>query len=119
MRILAVEDDSEYLEMLQVVMESLGHTVIIAPNGADALRQLRAQQVDVILSDVRMPEMDGVEFHEQVRAMTDFRNTPFIFLTGISDLTAVRAVCRTDADLLLQKPFPADKLLELFSGKLK
>ncbi len=119
MRILAVEDDMEYLEMLQVVMESLGHTVMIAPNGVEGLRQLETQPVDVIISDVRMPEMDGVEFHERVRDITDHRNTPFIFLTGVSDLTAVRDVCRTDADLLLQKPFPVDKLLELFSGKLK
>ncbi len=119
MRILAVEDDAEYLEMLQVVFEGLGHTVMIAPNGMEALKVLSAQHVDVILSDVKMPEMDGVELHERVRAMTDYRNTPFIFLTGISNLKAVRDVCRTDADLLLQKPFPADKLLELFSGKLK
>jgi len=65
-----------------------------------------------------MPGMDGIEFHRKVREKPEHRNTPFIFLTGISDISGVRAVCAPDLDLLLQKPFPVDKLLKLFSGKL-
>jgi CheY-like chemotaxis protein len=54
-----------------------------------------------------------------VRAKPDYRNTPFVFLTGIDDLSRVKAVCQADCDLLLQKPFPVDSLLRIFSGKLK
>jgi CheY-like chemotaxis protein len=119
MRILAVEDDPEYLEMLQVALQSLGHTIVIAHDGAEALKTLETQPIDVIVSDVKMPGMDGIAFHEKVRKKPEHRNTPFIFLTGISDISGVRAVCKPDFDLLLQKPFPVDKLLKLFSGKLK
>ena len=119
MRILAVEDEPEYLEMLQVVMTSLGHTIVIAPNGNAGLAVLDKQTIDVVVSDVRMPEMTGVEFHRHLRERAEHRNTPFIFLTGVDDLTEVRAACKTDADLLLQKPFPIDKLLKMFSGKMK
>ncbi len=119
MRILAVEDEPEYLEMLQEVMNSLGHTIVIAPNGKEGLAVLESQTIDVVVSDVKMPEMSGVEFHRRVREHPEHRNTPFIFLTGVDDLTEVRAACKTDADLLLQKPFPIDKLLKMFSGKMK
>lgn len=119
MRILAVEDDREYLEMLREVLESLGHTMLLANDGAEGLKLLENQTVDVIVSDVKMPGMDGLEFHERVRASTNHRNTPFVFLTGISNLDAVRAACNPDLDLLLQKPFPVDKLLQIFSGSVR
>ena len=118
MRILAVEDEPEYLEMIREVLGSLGHTIALAANGDEALTLLDQQQVDVIISDVKMPVMDGVDFHRRVRAMPRYTNTPFIFLTGVSDLSRVKAACSADADLLLQKPFPVDSLLRLFSGKL-
>jgi len=119
MRILAVEDEPEYLEMLQEVMNSLGHTITIAQNGKEALSLVDRQPIDVVVSDVKMPEMNGIEFHQQLRERPGHRNTPFIFLTGIDDLTAVKAVCERDCDLLLQKPFPIDRLLQLFAGKIK
>lgn len=118
MRILAVEDEPEYLEMIQEVLGSLGHTISLAASGDEALSLLDQQQVDVIISDVKMPVMDGVDFHGRVRAIPRYKNTPFIFLTGVSDLTRVKAACSSDTDLLLQKPFPVDSLLRLFSGKL-
>lgn len=119
MRILAVEDEPEYLEMLQEVMKSLGHSIIIAQNGQEALGLADAQKIDVVVSDVKMPGMNGIEFHRKLREKPDYRNTPFIFLTGVDDITHVKAECKRDTDLLLQKPFPIDKLLQMFSGRLK
>jgi CheY-like chemotaxis protein len=119
MRILAVEDEPEYLEMLQEVMNGLGHTITIAANGAEALAMLDTHKIDVVVSDVKMPQMNGLEFHQKLREKPDYRNTPFIFLTGTDDLTSVKAACKKDCDLLLQKPFPIDKLLQLFAGQIR
>ncbi len=119
MRILAVEDEPEYLEMLEDVMNSVGHTITIATDGFQALEKLKNERIDVILSDVKMPNMDGIEFHKRVRAMKDYANTPFIFLTGVKELDSIQSACKADCDLILQKPFPVDKLLELFSGQMK
>jgi CheY-like chemotaxis protein len=119
MRILAVEDEPEYLEMLQEVMIGIGHTITIATNGADALSILDRQPIDVIVSDVRMPKMNGLEFHAKVRDKPQYRNTPFIFLTGVNDLTEVKAASKGDCDMLLQKPFPIDSLIRLVAGKSK
>ncbi len=118
MKVLAVEDEPEYLEMLQDVIRSIGHDVTIARNGVEGMDVLRREQVDVILSDVSMPLMDGLEFHRRVRAMEGHRETPFIFLTGVTDIGAVAAECRNDRDLVLQKPFPVDHLIRIFAGKL-
>ncbi len=119
MRILAVEDEPEYLEMLREVIKSLGHTIILAGGGEEALTILDRQPIDVIISDVSMPGMDGLEFHSLVRSREAHRNTPFIFLTGVEDVTNIRAASRGDCDLLLQKPFPIDSLLKMFSGQLR
>jgi CheY-like chemotaxis protein len=119
MRILAVEDEPEYLEMLEEVMNAVGHTITIAKDGHEALERLQHEKIDVIVSDVKMPNMDGVEFHKRVRAMKEYANTPFIFLTGVKELDSVKEACKADCDLLLQKPFPVDKLLEMFSGQMK
>lgn len=119
MRILAVEDEPEYLEMLQEVMKSLGHTITLAGGGEEALAILDRQPIDVIISDVSMPGMDGLRFHSLVRGRDAHRNTPFIFLTGVDDLTDIKAASRGDCDLLLQKPFPVDSLLKMFSGQLR
>jgi CheY-like chemotaxis protein len=119
MRILAVEDEPEYLEMLQEVMQSIGHTIVIALNGAEALDLLEKQKIDVIVSDVKMPMMNGIEFHRRLRALPEHRNTPFIFLTGVNDVSEVKAACALDSDLILQKPFPIDELIKLFAGQIK
>lgn len=118
MRILAVEDQPEYLEMLQEVMTAVGHTLVIARDGREGLKILDEEEIDVIISDVAMPTMGGIEFHEAVRRRREHANTPFIFLTGVTNLAKVKQACSTEADLLLQKPFPIDKLLEMFSGRL-
>ncbi len=119
MRILAVEDEPEYLEMLQDVMKSLGHSITLAGGGEEALAILDRQPIDVIISDVAMPGMDGLRFHNLVRGREAHRNTPFIFLTGVDDLSEIKAASRGDCDLLLQKPFPVDSLLKMFSGQIR
>ena len=119
MNVLAVEDDPDYLEMLQMVVNSVGHSIIVASNGIEALELLEKEKIDVILSDVNMPAMDGIEFHKKVRAKPDYANTPFIFLTGTTDMASVKAVCQPDRDMLLSKPFPVDHLIQIFAGKLK
>ena len=75
--------------------------------------------VRMLIAGPRMPKMNGLEFHAKVRDKPQYRNTPFIFLTGVNDLTEVKAASKGDCDMLLQKPFPIDSLIRLFAGKFK
>ena len=73
----------------------------------------------MILSDVIMPSMDGIELHRQLRSKKEYKDTPFIFLTGATNVKRVKEECTTKEDMLLQKPFPVERLLQMFSGKTK
>jgi CheY-like chemotaxis protein len=117
MKILAVEDEPEYLEMLSEVVSSLGHSLAVAGNGLEALTMAEKEKMDLVVADVRMPVMDGIEFHERLREQPGYATTPFIFLTGIGEIGKVREACTTASDMVLQKPVPIEKLLQLFSGK--
>jgi CheY-like chemotaxis protein len=119
MRILAVDDEPEYLEMLQEVMKSLGHSITTAARGEDALAILDRQSMDVIIADVKMPGMSGIELHAAVRSRAAYRNTPFIFLTGHETGEDLKRAMVADCDLLLRKPFPVERLLRLFSGQTR
>jgi CheY-like chemotaxis protein len=118
-KVLAVEDDPEYLEMLKDIVLSVGHSLVIARNGVEAIQALEGEKIDVILSDVGMPTMDGVELHKQVRLREQHKETPFIFLTGLPNIARVREACTSNHDMVLQKPVPVDTLIKIFSGSLK
>ncbi len=117
MRILAVEDEPEYLEMLQEVMKSLGHSITITARADEALGVLDRQPIDVIIADVRMPGMSGIQLHEEVRRRAKYRNTPFIFLSGYETPPELGGATQSDCDLFLRKPFPLEGFLQLFSGQ--
>lgn len=119
MKILAVEDEGEYLEMLQMVMGSIGHSIVVAKNGIEAIRILEKEKVDVILSDVTASAMDCIQLHREIRAQRKFKDTPFIFLTGMTNMKQVRDECTTNSDMLLQKPVSMERLLRMFSGQVR
>jgi two-component system chemotaxis response regulator CheY len=119
MKVLAVEDQPEYLEMLQMVMNGIGHSIIVAKDGIEALRILEKEKIDVIMSDVAMPTMDGIELHKMIRAKPEHKDTPFIFLTGVTNLKEIKKECSSPKDLLLQKPISVERLLKMFSGQIK
>ena len=109
-RILVVDDDKGVREALSEFLISLGYTVVMAENGEEALRQYRKGEFDVIMADLIMPNMDGMELLRRIR---DTKNDEVIFLmiTGHPSIgTAVEAINR-GADDYITKPF-SPKYLE-------
>jgi DNA-binding NtrC family response regulator len=103
-RILVVDDDKGVREALSEYLISLGYTVVMAENGESALAQYRKGEFDVIMADLIMPNMDGMELLERIR---NDKNDEVIFLmiTGHPSIgTAVEAINR-GADDYITKPF--------------
>jgi two-component system alkaline phosphatase synthesis response regulator PhoP len=85
-RILIVDDDPQAVEILTRMLEREGYECISAASGAAALQLLRTQIVDVILLDVMMPEMDGLQVCERLRQDSELRQIPVILLTAKDDM---------------------------------
>lgn len=109
--VLVVEDEQAILEIITYLLQDEGYKVLQASNGTAALLLLEEDRPDLIISDIRMPGMDGFELCERVRANPDFVQLPFIFLTGKDERADMRRGMGLGADDYLTKPFEPEDLL--------
>ena len=84
MKVLAVDDNRTNLHILQVFLKKLGHQVILAENGEEAVRMFQSEAPDLVLLDIMMPVMDGFEAARRIKAMTQERWAPVIFLSALN-----------------------------------
>ena len=98
--ILLVDDNKMGLAARRVVLEELGHTVVTAANGQDALNAVDAQSFDLLITDWKMPKVDGIELIRRLRE-NQFPS-PIILLSGFADNTGIRED-KTGADAVVQK----------------
>jgi CheY-like chemotaxis protein len=111
--ILAVDDLPQTLTMLEKVLTGKGYDVLTAPNGLSALEVLKKQDVDLIISDILMPEMDGYRFCFEVRKNEKTRSTPFIFYSShYSNKAEIEFGEKLGADGYLVRPLEISKLLD-------
>jgi cyclic di-GMP phosphodiesterase len=103
--ILVVEDDAQVREVLTEHLADLHYTVLSAPSAEEALRQLETITPDLVLTDVHMGEMSGIDLCAKLKADQRFQLTPVIILAGQSDLKARVAGLAAGADDFFSKPF--------------
>ena len=111
-RVLAVDDDPTILRLLQVNLEMEGHEVLTAEDGHSALAVIRAERPDVVLLDVMMPEMDGFQVCESVRADPDIADTPIVFVSARAQQADLDRGYASGADGYITKPFDPVDLVE-------
>lgn len=99
-RILLVDDNANGLAARRTVLEELGHKVITSSCGADALDQFAAHTIDLVVTDYKMPRMDGLELIGRLRAQSP--SLPIVLLSGFSDSLGL-GEASTGADVVLQK----------------
>jgi len=120
-KLLLVEDEIELVSIVQTYFRDEGFEVRIALNGIEALKVVRDFKPDVIVSDVKMGQMDGFEFFEALKKLPEFSNTPFIFLTIMDDRSSVERATKLGASGYMTKPFDVEELHEMIqkvmSGK--
>ena len=117
--ILVVDDDEMNLNIARMILEKkLSCCVITATSGAKALEILRRQYVSLVLLDVLMPEMDGIETLEKIRAEENLEDIPVIMLTATVDKEIIKKSIHLGVTDYLKKPFLPNELIERVSKKL-
>jgi len=110
MNILIVDDEPEYRMLLGHHLEVEGHTVFLSENGEEGIKVLDAEKIDLIISDVYMPVMDGLKFHKTVRSISKFVSIPFLFVSGFDDQHTLSAVNSSKLDGFIRKARPLSEL---------
>jgi class 3 adenylate cyclase len=115
---LVVDDDAMNRMVLQRSLEREGHAVRVAANGRAALELLRSEPFDIVLLDVLMPEMDGLELLELIQSDDELRATPVIMISALDDMASVVRCIELGAEDYLPKPIDPVLLRARINGCL-
>ncbi|MBF8296425.1 MAG: two component transcriptional regulator, LuxR family [Bacteroidetes bacterium] len=111
-KLLLVEDEEELVRIVQTYFRDEGYEVRIAFNGNEGLKVVRDFKPDVIVSDVKMGQMDGFEFFEALQKLPEFSKIPVLFLTIMDDRSSTERATQLGAAGYMTKPFDVEELHE-------
>jgi DNA-binding NtrC family response regulator len=118
--ILVVDDEAEIRSSVRRILETKGHQVTEAPDGKTALRHFAGNPADLVISDVYMPDMDGIEFLIRVREA--FPEAKIVVMSGGGHMTKEKvlgAASLLGAAEILEKPFTIEEILEVVGRTLE
>lgn len=118
-KILIVDDNPHVLKLLSISLQKAGYEVQTAENGDQGIELVNKFKPDLVISDVMMPQTDGIEFCWMVRENSEIPMVPFIFLTSLNDQDMEIRGFRAGADEYLIKPVDRNVLLEKVETLLK
>ncbi len=109
--IMTVDDSASMRQMVSLVLRGAGYAVVEAADGADGLSKLGGQDLGLVLSDINMPNMDGLEFTRRIRAMPQYKFVPIVLLTTESHPEKKQEGKAAGATAWIVKPFNPEQLL--------
>ena len=109
--ILTVDDSTSMRQMVRATLQSAGYGVVEAADGQEALEFARGNAVDLVISDVNMPRMDGIRLVHELRSLPGYRLTPLLLLTTESSQEKKLEGKRAGATGWIVKPFNPTQLL--------
>jgi CheY-like chemotaxis protein len=117
--ILVVDDDASTRTLLELILSSGGHEVTLLNDGREALAYLKTNTPNLIVIDVNMPVLDGIEVCSRIKKLPRFKNIPVIVLTSMSDpATRTRAI-DANASEIVYKPLTGKNFLQTIQGFLQ
>ncbi|NCP83681.1 MAG: response regulator transcription factor [Bacteroidetes bacterium] len=117
--ILVVDDERDLLDLIEYNLKKEGYDVLKAEDGLEGIRMAKKYKPDLVLLDIMMPKMNGLEACEQIREDDEIKHTPIIFLTAKNDeKTEVRGL-NLGADDFLTKPISTAKLVSRITAVLR
>lgn len=116
--IMTVDDSATLRKMVAFTVKGAGHQIIEAPDGVEALNVLQNKAVDLVITDLNMPNMDGLTLTRHLRSLPLHRTTPILLLTTESDGEKKAAGKSAGATGWIVKPFNQDQLLQVMAKVL-
>lgn len=104
LKVLVVDDEADILDLLEYNLQKEGYEVLRAMDGEEALRKARVEKPDMILLDIMMPKLDGIEACRKIREMKGLENTYIVFLTARAEEYSELAGFEAGADDYIAKP---------------
>lgn len=109
--IMVVDDNPDIITIIKTILEGKGYNVISASSGPELLNLLKNQKPDLIILDIMMPEMDGLEVLTKLKGVTDTTAIPVILLTAKVQYEDVLGGYKLGADYYITKPFTSTQLI--------
>lgn len=113
--ILIVDDSASIRQVVKIALTNAGYEVMDACDGQDALSKMDGTKIHLIISDVNMPNMDGISFVKEVKNHPDYKFTPVIMLTTESEDDKKTAGKEAGAKAWIVKPFQPEQMLDAVS----
>jgi DNA-binding response OmpR family regulator len=112
-RVVCIEDEPEMIDLVRLILGRKGFNVIGANGGIEGLETVQRERPDLVLLDLMMPDMDGWEVYQQMKADDDLRNIPVVVVTAkAQSIDKVLGLHIAKVDDYITKPFGPQELLE-------
>jgi DNA-binding response OmpR family regulator len=111
-KILVVDDDHEILKLIAMLLRRIGAEAWTFPDGQSALQRLNQTVPDLIILDLMLPDVDGLQILQQVRAQEQFKHVPVLILSAKADPDTIRRGLDLGADGYITKPYIANTLID-------
>jgi CheY-like chemotaxis protein len=115
-RILIVDDDQNLRRLMHETLEAIGYLAVSASDGLDAIKLVKTEQIDLVIADISMPEMDGLQLLQQIKDYNP--KIPVLLITGVNMNNIKDRVYQYGADAFLDKPFRIAKIEEMLDRLL-
>lgn len=118
-KILFVDDSESIREIVNFTLTREGYEVVLSSNGKEALNYLNGTEYNLIITDLYMPEMNGIELIKEIRKKPEYKFTPILFLSTESQLDKKMEAKEAGATGWIVKPFVPAKLIEAINKVIK
>lgn len=116
-RILVIDDDENITQVVAAILQDKGYSVDVASSGSEAIRKSETEHYDLMLIDIRLPDMEGTELLSRIHDTTP--KIRKIIVTGYPTLQNAVTAVNKNADAYIMKPFDVEKLLATIAEQLK
>jgi DNA-binding response OmpR family regulator len=119
MKILVVDDDKTTRKLLNLFLKAKGYEVVTAENGLDAMEKLGTESINLVVTDMNMPYMDGIELTKNLRNDENWKNIPIVMVTTEADEDERKKAMDAGVDDYLVKPANAEQITDSIKRILK